>query len=128
MASTCESTGRYEFTADPQNMLMRLVVSGFWNEAVADRFERDYRKAIGSLKGRPYRMIVDAGAYDLPPQDLMARFGRIANDPALKARYAAVITRSALLKMQIARAFDDRVRAFSSEGEAVTWLLSLDID
>ena len=127
MASTCESTATYEFTTDPQNMLVRLVVSGFWNEAVVDSFERDYRKTIGSLKGRPYRMIVNAGAYDVPPQNLMARFNRIAEDPAFKARYVAVITRSAILKMQIARAFDDSVRTFSSEGEAVTWLLSQDI-
>lgn len=120
----------YEFTADPPNRLLRLVVKGFWTIAAAEGFEQDYRRALQSLHGWPcsYRMIVDASIFDIPPQDLTARFRQIATDPTLKARYAAVITHSALLKMQMARSYDDSIRTFSSDEDAVKWLMSLDLE
>lgn len=120
----------YEFTADPPRRLMRLTVKGFWDATTAEAFERDFRKTARSLNcpADRYRIIVDARAYDLPSQDLSARFQKIAGDPTLRARYSAVITHSALLKMQVSRGLDDSIRCFSTEDDALAWLSSLDLD
>ena len=120
---------RFEIRADHTNSILRLRVWGFWTVDEAKAYWSDFQAKARTLLSKPWYVL--ANVADFPPQkdEVNELVGQTMNFAKMNGmvRAANLINQSALAQMLITRLSTDTKLAdfafFSSEAEAVAWLL-----
>lgn len=119
----------YTIDVDVARSLVRLRLAGFFTAADLGRFVADRNAAHARLTCGPnqHLSLADLRDLDIQSQDMVAGFQRMLADPAQQSRRLAFVIDSALARIQIGRAADNRqVRMFTDMGEAEAWILAHD--
>jgi hypothetical protein len=115
---------------DVPRKYVEICLIGLWDDAIAQRFERELRGLLPALPqgGCPIgeqNTLFDSTAFPVQSQDVTARLAGMAADRSIGSRRIAVLVSSALSKLQTRRiapgygVFDDRE-------EAMHWLFEPD--
>lgn len=122
----------FSITADPARDLVRITLTGFFDDSSIAGFLEARRAAHAKLRcGRnQHRTLADTSAIAIQTQDMVARWGAILADPAYRSRRLAFVTGSTLARMQLQRAIGGRDSAavFTDHAEAEAWLLADDVE
>jgi serine/threonine-protein kinase len=119
---------RFQITADQHRHILRLKVWGFWTMDEAKAYWDEFQAKARPLFGTPWYVLADIA--DFPPQkgEVTELVGKTMNFARTNGMVrAANLVSSALSKMHIARMSAEMglpaYSFFSSEMEAITWLL-----
>ncbi len=121
-----DSKGLYSIDFDESKMVSYEKNIGLWSREDYLRYHNDYVSKIAPLIGcKPWAKIVDITEYKTSDiADVMEQHVNwmIQNN----GKHSAIITDSAIVKMQINMAVSGKIeqRAFSTQAEAVEWLAS----
>jgi hypothetical protein len=117
----------YEIKTDRRRKLLSVTLNGLWNLEVLEQYERDMKTALASLGCKPgeHLILADFRNHAVQSKDVVARVQAMFDTPLLASRRTALIVSGALAKMQQSRIIKrDDERIFSSEEEAIQWLIS----
>lgn len=117
---------RFSITVDPIASVMRIAMSGFFEQADIDAFVRARNAAFRDLRSRPnqHRTLVDIRGMKIQSQGSVEAFAKVLNDPAHASRRLVFVVEASLARMQIERAAAGRGAGFFLSVEAAeAWLL-----
>ena len=120
-------TATFSVVADPARDLVRITLSGFFDDKSIAGFLAARREAHARLRCGPNRhlSLTDTRGIAIQSQEMVARWGRILADPAYRSRRLAFVTGSTLARMQLQRAIGSRdARVFLDPAEAEAWLFA----
>jgi len=116
----------YSIDFESHPPLLRLTLTGFWDQETLAAFGRDLRRAVPEFrKSHPrHATLTDASGFRVQAGDVIAGFERIKQlGRAMKAGRSAIVVSGALARMQATRAVvDDSTQVFENEAEALAWL------
>lgn len=117
--------GRCVIHVDPVLALLSIVPVGFWDLATVAAHRDDFQRAVHTLNGRPYRVLVDSRRFAVQPSDVRtALHAFIASQQSI--RTANVVSGSMLQRLQLRRVphRNGLFRIFGAEQEALArqWL------
>jgi hypothetical protein len=118
----------FEVVADHDLRLLRITMRGFWNEQIMADYMRVVRRETGELlrTGGCRYILIDMVDFAIQAKEIAE--GHANNLKIVRERggtRVALVMQSALSKLQAARvAADTGHRTFSTEAEAMEWLLS----
>lgn len=119
----------YSITADPARDLIRIKLTGMFNDDSIAGFLAARRIAHAQLRCGPNQhvTIADTREIAIQTQDMVTRWGAILADPSYRSRRLAFVTASTLARMQLQRAIGSRTaQVFTDMAEAEAWILSED--
>lgn len=119
----------YSVVADPPRDLVRITLTGFFDEGSIAGFLAARREAHAKLRCGPNRHVTlaDTSGLAIQAQDMVARWGGILADPTYRSRRLAFVVGSTLARMQLQRAIGSRhAQVFTAHAEAEAWLFSAD--
>ncbi|MGK2912380.1 MAG: hypothetical protein ACSLE1_21685 [Sphingobium sp.] len=116
----------YQFSYDPEKILVRLTQQGYWTMPVFRAYEAEFLKLHASIRRRNnnYRVLADCREFPIQSAEIGIAFSvmfekLMAENPG---RYA-ILVGSTLNKLQAKRAIPHpQVQAFMDPDEAMTWL------
>lgn len=121
-----DSKGLYSINFDESKRISYEKNIGLWSKEDYLRYHNDYVTKIGPLLGgKPWAKIIDITEYKT--SDIADVMGQHVNWMVQNnAKYSAVVTNSAIVKMQVNMAVSGKLeqKAFSSQSEAIEWLVS----
>ena len=115
----------YSITVDHGRRIVCAKLSGFFSEEEVAAFARDEQAAAASLgcKSGEFGLLLQTPGGILQSQDVVTAFQRLLTDLPLKAGRVAIVSESALLKMQLRRIMaTDRSGVFDTVVEALAWI------
>ena len=119
----------YHIEVDRSRHLVRATLRGYWDLTTASNFTRDLHKALADVATHSAlvtpRLLIDAREQGVQSQVVVATAGdQMVDFKGVPPRVATLIS-STLHKMQATRlASPDQQQLFSSEPEAMDWLLA----
>jgi len=117
----------YEIVEDRERGLLRITLSGFWDEDEVDRYAADLAKASRGMGLRLRGRLVNCGEIKVQSPSVMERLQSTITmlDAALPSRTALVLP-IGLARIQGQRVFPDtgETRWFADEAEACDWLVA----
>lgn len=122
-------TATFSVVADPARDLVRITLTGFFDERSIAGFLAARRAAHAQLRCGPNRHVTlaDTSRIAIQTQDMVARWGGILADPAYRSRRLAFVVGSTLARMQLQRAIGSRhAQVFTDHAAAETWLFAPD--
>lgn len=132
MTSTAHTieTAEYSVVFDPVAKTVRVALHGHWDMRVADRYEREFREGLRTMRagGCPFGeqlAFVDLRDFAVQSQDVLIVLANLSNDPTIAPKRTAMVASSALLTMQARRVAPD-YRTFSDPAQALAWLTGSD--
>lgn len=120
-------TATYSVVADPERDLIRISLTGLFDEESIAGFLQARRAAHARLRCGPnqHLTLTDTRAIAIQTQDMVGRWGGILADPAYRSRRLGFVVASTLARMQLQRAIGGRdVRLFTDLAEAEAWVLA----
>lgn len=125
------TAGPFDIATEPARSLLRITMRGHWDVATVALYETALRKAVQEMlaKGCPHGdmlALVDLREVKAQSQDVIAAYKERLDRADLAPRRLATLVSSALFKMQVQRIAIPNQRLFTSEDDAVEWLLSAD--
>ena len=115
----------YSIAVDRERRIVCATMSGFFSEEEVAAFARDEQAAAASL-GCPsgqFGLLIEGSGGLIQSQDVAAAFRALMADLPLKAGRIAMVTGSALLKLQLRRMItSDRAAVFDTMDEARAWI------
>lgn len=115
----------YSINVDSPRNLVRITLSGFFDIATIQAFDRDRRPAFARLTCGPnqHLSLCDISQCNLQSQEAVAAFKVVMSDRSLFSRKLAVVTGSSLARMQARRILErDSISCFETEAAALAWL------
>lgn len=125
-------TAIYSVVAEPARDLVRITLTGLFDERSIADFVRARHQAHAGLRCGPNRHLTlcDTRTISIQRQDLVARWGAVLADPAYLSRRIAFVAASTLARAQLHRAMGAReqhgARVFLDPVEAEGWLFAAD--
>ena len=117
-------------SASKAQKLVSARLAGQLNHDDVVTFFKEAREAAASIGcgSGDYCLLIDADDVMVQQQDVVADFQRTLASSSVTARRVAVVTGSALLRMQGRRVLSaaDRGATFATRREAIEWLLGTD--
>lgn len=112
----------FSIAFDRENRLLRLTISGFWDDDTTAAFVRDLMAAsVKAQRQGPFRVLSDAREFAVQSPEVVQRFRRLAEGGS--AERTAILVDSALARLQAQRSMaNDRVRIFGAVEDALAWL------
>ena len=110
---------------DPQQKLVAITLTGFFDAAGATQLAIDAKAAIDSLAGprNQHLTLIDVSDCKLQSQDVVAAFQNALGNPLYTSRRLAFVTDSSLSRIQVRRVLNrDTARWFGNRREAEAWL------
>lgn len=117
----------FAVTAEPDRDLVRWRIAGLLTPEAAAGLVAARNAAHRTLRCGPNQQvtIADLRGMAIQTQDVVGRFGLALADPAYRSRRLAVLTSSALARMQIGRILaDSPIGFFDDLAEAEAWALA----
>lgn len=121
-----------EFTVriEPERKYVEIVMRGYWDDATMKRFEAELRHLPRELLAGGCRIgeqntLFDTTEYAVQSQEVLAQLGAMAADPSIGSRRIAVLSASALNKLQTRR-IAPGYGVFGDREEALLWLFEPD--
>jgi hypothetical protein len=114
----------YRIAIDAPRRLVEVVLSGMLSVDEVGRYMSELRGGIDAAAiGNDYAITVDVSACSIQTQDVIQAMGaRMATMP--KARAIAIVSESALARMQIRRLFHQPyARVVATQDDALAWVL-----
>jgi hypothetical protein len=119
-------TDCFELSLDKAANLLSFRLIGLWEMATAQEFDRHLRPQFSGRRnaGQPFDVLADLRDWPVQTQETMEiHQALMAYGKECGMRRVAILTHSALLKMQIMhRAKDEAFHAFADEASAQSWL------
>ena len=114
----------FRIQREPEAGLIRIRLSGFWDQATVTEFETSLRQVLRSHT-TDRLVLIDARKHDVQSREVMDRFKQVTAQVRRPGTRVAVLVGSALGKMQAQR-IDPQAshRVFTSESESLAWLLA----
>lgn len=119
----------FDIDIDPTRNRVHIVYRGGWNRAKVERFSAELEIAMlrmqaGGARRGDYLVLIDQREQGIIPQDVMPYFDALIAGTAPLARRIAVLTNSALARMQVKRVTGpaSQFRLFVSAAEAWAWI------
>jgi hypothetical protein len=115
----------YNITVDRPRRIVCVSMSGFFSEDEVSAFARDEQAAAASLRcpSGQFGLLLDAGGGVTQSQDVIGAFQALMVDLPLKAGRIAIVSGSALLKLQLRRIMtSERTGVFDTIDDARTWI------
>jgi len=110
--------------ADIQHNLMRVEMSGFFDEADVHRFSARYREMLLKLRAPGHLTLVDIRNMKIQPQAVVEAFSSLLASADVRSRRLAFVCNSTLARLQAQRLTDrEGVKFFDNEADAETWIL-----
>ncbi|WP_114951869.1 hypothetical protein [Sphingosinicella terrae] len=122
-------SAHFTIDVDPARDLVRISMSGLFEEADIERFLEARRLAHARLVCPPncHVTLNDLRDMKIQPQDSVAAFRQMLSDPHYRSRRLAFVVAPTLAKMQLLRAIGGRnARFFEHPEEAEDWLFAHD--
>lgn len=119
----------FSVVADPPRDLIRITLTGMFDEGSIAGFLAARRAAHAQLRCDPNQHVTLADTRDIAiqTQDMVGRWGAILADPTYRSRRLAFVVASTLARMQLQRAIGSRsVQLFTDIAEAEAWVLEAD--
>jgi hypothetical protein len=119
-------TSSYSIELDSQRHLLRITMSGFFEEADIFQFVVARDKAISELTAKSdHRFtLVDIREMQIQSQESVNAFQRVLSNPATISKPVAFVVSASLARLQIRRAAADRTAEYFTSLEAAEkWLL-----
>lgn len=116
----------YAIFVDHSMRIIRAHLSGFFTEDDVMNFARDEQMAAESLRFTDggFGLLVETSGGVLQSQTVAASFQRLFIELPIKARKLAIVSESALFKMQLRRIADgQRTCVFDDTEAALVWML-----
>lgn len=115
----------YTIHADAEGARVRARLSGFFDIDEVNRFSREEQDAAQQVLSRhdTFDLLIETPEGPAQGQDTLEAFRRLILASPLKARRIAIVSSSALLRMQVRRVLaSDRVQVFEATTGADAWL------
>jgi hypothetical protein len=115
----------YEIMIEPARKLLRVTLSGFFEERDVESLEAAKIAALGRLGLAPnqHLTLVDVSSCKLQPQDVVRAVQSAINDPRYMAKRIAVVIGTSPARMQVRRVLlRDDAAFFDTTEAAETWL------
>ena len=115
----------YVVTADPDQDLLRITLSGFFDPTEVAGFDRARLAAHAQLRCGPNRhlTLIDVRDLKLQAQAVFEAFRLMIADPATRAHRLAFVAGDAAIRLQVRRIVQrDDVRCFADIATAERWL------
>ncbi|MFW2830444.1 hypothetical protein [Sphingomonas sp. ID0503] len=122
----------YSIELCPTQGLVRMKLTGYWDDETSERFATELRSAIKKLEdvgvGRgEYLLFADLSESAIQSTGMADQLRRLAQDFGANAKRVAVIVSSTLLKLQVGRMSSgiDTYRVFGPEQASLAqgWLV-----
>ena len=123
--------GRFEITAHNERCLLRIAMSGHWDQGTVTRYKKRVIYIVGKMlsagcpSGR-FLALVDTRKLTAQSQEVIAMYRVEFEGSHLNPRRLATIVSSALVKRQVERIALPNQKLFENESDALGWLLSPD--
>jgi hypothetical protein len=117
--------GWYTIDADNEACLLRLVMGGFFKQALIGRLAAEVRAAVSQMRCElnEHTTLCDIKAMKIQSQEMVLAFQQLVGSAAIKSRRLAFVTGSTLARLQAQRLTDrPDVAFFKDTEEAETWL------
>ena len=119
-------TDHFSLACDAVKGSVHVHVVGHWTGREIEQLREALLGALDALRSahfdpRQALLMYDASSYQAQSPEIAEKFGLMSDDPALVFRRTAVITSSALQKVQTRRVAPGH-GVFSSQAEAEAWL------
>lgn len=114
----------YTISVDAKQRVVQVVLGGMLTVAEVEVYMRDLRHAlIKAAIGSNYGIVIDVSSCGIQTQDMIQAMGmHMATMP--RARSIAIVSVSALARMQVRRLFQqDYARVVSTLDEGLAWVL-----
>jgi hypothetical protein len=115
----------YSITVDRPRRIVCVTMSGFFSAEEVSAFARDEQAAAASLQcpSGQFGLLLQAGGGMTQSQDVVAAFQALMIDLPLKAGRIAIVSGSALLKLQLRRIMtSERTGVFDTTDDARAWI------
>lgn len=115
---------------EPARSYVEIVMRGYWDEATVQRFYGELRRlppilAAGGCRIGEQNTLFDTTAYAVQSQEVLAQLSAMVEDKSIGSRRIAVLTASALNKLQTRR-IAPGYGVFSEREPALAWLFEPD--
>lgn len=124
-------SAHFSFDVDRPRNLVRIVMSGLFNDADVAALLEARRQAHALLRCGPNQHVTlnDVRDLKIQPQETVLAFRQMLADPAYRPRRLAFVAAATLATGQLLRALDGRPgRRFADPEAALAWLLEADED
>ncbi|MGH6613721.1 STAS/SEC14 domain-containing protein [Sphingomonas sp.] len=125
-------TTSYNFDYDAHRRFLKLTLSGLWDRATLDAFQREAAALLSKVEkasrgDRSGRILIDVRGYAVQSQEIADEVSVfIPTYGVLAERIAVIWSQSTLQKMQMRRLLaSDKVHFVMSEEEALAWLFEV---
>ena len=124
-----ETEDAFQIDVDLSRNLIRATLRGYWDLATTSNFTEELHKTLAETAAHPGtnapRLLIDARNQGVQSQIVVATAGEGMVELKGPSPRVATLISSTLHKMQATRiASPDQHRLFSSESEALAWLLA----
>ncbi|WP_156358368.1 hypothetical protein [Sphingobium sp. Leaf26] len=115
----------FDIVPDPRHNMMRVRMTGFFDQEQVRQFAAAYRSALAGLTSPGHLTLVDITAMKIQAQDVVAAFSGLLAAPDVRSRKLAFLCGSTLARLQAQRLTDrDGVCFFEDPVAAERWLLA----
>ena len=116
----------YTIRTEPAAKRLVIEMRGWWTIDLIPDYLAALRCALTHLRSsgcpsKEQQALIDAAAYDVQSQDVVAAHNAISDSPEFRARRVAVVAKAALLTRQARRA-GPLYRVFADHAAALAWL------
>jgi hypothetical protein len=115
----------YSVEEDRRMGIVRITSTGFWDVSTVDAMIAELVPIVRRIQasGGPLLMVNDAREFPVQSKDVRERFSRMGKLLGMKPDRLAIISTSALFKLQGQRVDTVGARYFPTPEEAEAWLL-----
>lgn len=120
-------SARFAFDVDPARDLVRITMSGFYEQPDIEAFLEARRKAHMALRCAPNQHLTlnDLRGMKIQSQEMVDSFRALLAAPEYRSRRLAFVTSPTLATSQLKRALASRTaRCFTDMDKAEAWLFS----
>lgn len=120
----------FSIRIDPAHKYVEIIMVGYWDTPTLVRFDRELRRQLPALPAGgcgigEQNTLFDTTGYAVQSQEVLAGLGGMVADSSIGSRRIAVLTASALNKIQTRR-IAPGYGVFSDREEAMRWLFEPD--
>jgi hypothetical protein len=119
-------TDRFEISVDGSRAMIRYRMKGFWD---ADSYASFHEAILLEMRkfhfrGELFDLLGDLTEFPPQPQNLNDARERLAQEArAMGLRKCGIVASSPLVKMQLSRLVNHYYQFFTSEAEALAWII-----
>lgn len=120
MPSTCQ------IILEPERLLIRMTLAGFFTLEDVRRFDQERQLAIGKLRCgiNQHFTLCDVSGCELSTPDVAAALQRVIGNPIFRSRKCAMVVRGALARLQAKRVVQRQdIQMFDQIADAEAWLM-----